>query len=102
MPELPGPREIVAHPLSIISGAIGVVSYLFQVPFIDPLAMTVWNNASSVLALVTVTGTQLAPRIPSLPNDWTVAIIIAGTMYALKIVVGLARDYLQNSEDTQS
>jgi len=91
-------RRFVTHPLSLLSVLAGVIASVFQVPLLDQLVMFVWSNPGQLFTVVSVAGTQIAPRFEALPTRWfRIGIVIMAVILVGSTIDGLYKKW-QNRE----
>lgn len=56
--------EFLAHPVATITAAVAVVGGWLPTGFLEPILGTLWAQSGSLLAVFSVSATQLAGRIP--------------------------------------
>ena len=90
--------DIVQHPLTVLSGAVGAASYLFQIPFLDAFASTIWNSSGAILQFATYL--QLAGLGGVLPgNTLQILIAVSAAIMAIKLGDGLWSRFTENTDD---
>ena len=56
-------EEFAKHPVTILTAALGTVSQLFQVPFLDALIATAWSQISVLFTGMSVFAFTVIPNV---------------------------------------
>lgn len=78
-------RDIITHPLSVVSGVIATLSAFLSAPWLDALMATVWGQSGTLFTFFSVGASTIGPVLP-FPVRWLeIAAIIAAVVFALKL-----------------
>ncbi|SFR31169.1 hypothetical protein [Halorubrum sodomense] len=84
-------------PAAIVSGLFATVAAVFNVPFVDGLALWLWGNVNQ-LFLISSIGVTVSEKL-AIPEKWaTQALLLTGVILLAKLVLD-AGDDLEDSLD---
>lgn len=83
-------RKII--PGTIIAAAVGIVSQVASIPFVDPLVSVILNQSGALFTAASITGFTIAPSVAWLPVDaiQTLA-LVAGAIFVLTQLAKVGR-----------
>lgn len=96
-------RDIVRHPVTVLSVAVTSASQLFSVPFLDALVAVVWSNIPTLFTASSIGAFTVVPNIPAVPSGvleaLQIAAVLLGIAYGGKLVYGVAKDAQRRFND---
>jgi len=89
--------DLLKNPATIVSGLFATVAALFNIPFVDGIALWVWGNANQLFYLSSVLAT-VSEQLP-FPEKYALqALVATGVVLAAKLLLD-AGDDLEDSID---
>ena len=89
-------RDIVRHPVTVLSAGLAGLNGFVSLPFIDALFAVVWSNVPTLFTASSVGAFTIAPNLGGLPAEVTEALqitaILLGLAYAGKLLYGVWTD----------
>lgn len=89
--------SLLKHPAAIVSGLFTAVAALFNIPFVDGIALYVWTNASQWFYISSLLAT-VSEKLPFPESYATQALVVTGVLLLVKQLVN-AGDDLEDSID---
>jgi hypothetical protein len=85
-------RDLIEHPGTIITVAVGVVSQFATLPLVDPLISVILQQSGALFTAASITGFTIAPQVEWLPVDiiQTLAIVV-GALFVLTQLAKVGR-----------
>jgi len=89
-------RDIIRHPVTVLTTALASASSLFSLPFIDPLFAVLWGNLAQLFTAASISAFTIAPNI-DLPfaaagEALQITAILLGVAYAGKLLYGVYQE----------
>ncbi|EMA71742.1 hypothetical protein [Halorubrum distributum] len=86
-------------PAAIVSGLFATVAAVFNVPFVDGLALWVWGNVNQLFLISSVSVT-VSESLP-FPEKWaTQALLLTGVILLAKLVLDAGNDLEDSIDDS--
>lgn len=81
-------QKIVMNPLAGLMVALGIVSKVLSLGFVDAVAAATWSSIGSIFTGLSIASFTLGPKVEFLPEGTlTLLALAAGTVYLTKIGV---------------
>lgn len=78
--------DVVWHPVTALTAALGTVSSVADVGVIDALWATIWSQTGMLFTTFSIAGWSLAPQVSFLPAGLLSQLaIVAGVLYLVKL-----------------
>lgn len=91
--------DLLKNPATIVSGLFATVAAVFNIPFVDALALYVWTNINQLFYISSLLVT-LEGKLP-IPVDWgTQALVITGVVLLVKLLWDAGNDLDDAVEDS--
>ena len=91
--------DALKSPAALVTGLFGAVAAVFNIPFVDSLALYAWTNIDQLFyisSLLTTVG-EASP----LPEGWgTQAVVITGAILLIKLLWDASNDLEDSIEDS--
>jgi hypothetical protein len=91
--------DLLKNPATIASGLFATVAAVFNIPFVDGLALYVWANINQLFYISSLLVT-IGEQIP-IPEGWaTQALVITGIVLLVKLLWDAGNDLDDAVEDS--
>jgi len=83
--------ELLKNPATIVSGLFATIAAVFNIPFVDGLALYAWSNINQLFYISSLLVT-VGERLP-IPMEWgTQALVITGVVLLVKLLWDAGND----------
>jgi hypothetical protein len=91
--------DALKSPAAVVTGLFGAVATVFNIPFVDSIALYAWTNINQLFYISSLF-TTLGESSP-LPEGWgTQAVVITGAILLLKLLWDASNDLEDSIEDS--
>ncbi|EMA64665.1 hypothetical protein [Halorubrum lipolyticum] len=91
--------SLLKNPATIVSGLFAAVAALFNIPFVDGIALWLWSNANQLFLMSSI-GVTVSEQLP-FPEKYAIqALIATGVILLAKLLLDAGNDLEDSIDDS--